>query len=270
MSGFWKGFSLGIIFDGGIKVDNLAEVACGVREGLSMLRIIIAAFLGFGITVSYAAGLPMPELDAYQKAISEFPNSKDKTSLEPLFRKGTALADQLVKKLEDLSEQDYELLQKKMPGFAVNREETVFILPESDFFLALAEKKGLEADIAFFKFLKQYKPDSVWPVYINQQTDYSGCTIYGDGKLTGLYKEAINLKVKHNNAYVQDINQFIGALERELLEEVCACDDADSVKKEFELFLKEFPNSAISPKVQSRLSEVKQGKSRFRFNCISG
>jgi hypothetical protein len=68
-----------------------------------------------------------------------------------------------------------------MKGFVVNREETVFVQPDTNFWVTLAGSKGQNADQQFFQLQKKTYPDSVWPAYVQQQTDYSGCTDFQDG-----------------------------------------------------------------------------------------
>ncbi len=124
--------------------------------------------------------------------------------------------------------------------------------------------------IAFFNFLGALKPDSVWSAYIEQQTDYSGCTIYGNGKLTALYGKAKQFRKQFPVAYASDVNEAINDIKETFTSDTCACRDSLSVIKEFELFINAFPKDAITPAVRKRLAEVKGKRTTFRFQCISG
>lgn len=152
----------------------------------------------------------------------------------------------------------------------MNREEVVFVEPDVDFFKKLAKKYGKAADIAFFDLLKKYKPQSVWPVYMLQQTDVGGCTKYGTGTLTTLYGKVSKFKKKFKTAYQDDVREMMEELENQFTDWSCACGDANSVMKELKLFLSRFPKSPISPAVKKRLSSLKAGKSSFEFHCIGG
>jgi hypothetical protein len=68
------------------------------------------------------------------------------------------------------------------------REEVVFVEPDADYFVTLARAHGDAADRAFFSALKVTYPDSVWPVYVEQQTDAGGCTRFGSGALVEAYR----------------------------------------------------------------------------------
>lgn len=107
-------------------------------------------------------------------------------------------------------------------------------------------------------------------MYIEPQTDYSGCTIYGDGKMTALYGKAKQFRKQFPVAYASDVNEAINDIKETFTNDTCACGENRSVVKEFELFINAFPKDAITLAVKKRLAEVKEKWTAFRFQCHSG
>ena len=210
-------------------------------------------------------------VDQYAEAIGKFQaDTAIRGSLENVYRKGEAAASGLVPVLESLSPEGYDSIVKKMRGYVLNRDEGTFVVPDFKFYYGLAKKQGTDADIAFFSFMSDFTPDNVWPAFIVQQTDYSGCTNFGNGVLTDLYGKGINLSKKYPSAYKRDIDEAIEQIRDELTVSNCACGGMDSVIKEFELFIATLPADDLTPVVRQRLSNVKSRKSTMRFSCISG
>ncbi len=205
----------------------------------------------------------------YSQALKKLENQKKRGNIKLLYRKGQAVAEKL-DDLEALNETDYASVEKKMKGFVVNRDEVVFVKPDVNFYKKLSKIHGTKADIAFFNFLGELKPDSVWSAYIEQQTDYSGCTIYGNGKLTALYGKAKQFRKQFPAAYASDINEAINDIRETFTNDTCACRDSRSVVKEFLLFINAFPKDAITLAVRKRLAEIKENRTAFRFQCLSG
>ena len=204
----------------------------------------------------------------YNLALKAIELRKSRSSLESVLRKGTLLSDKY-DELEKLSETDYLRFKKKMRGFDVNREEIIFVEPDRMFFLRLANKIGTTADRSFFRLSAEIKPSNVWASYIEQQTDYSGCTIYGNGKLTKLYGRALRFKRTYPRAYTSYVNDEINSILEEFGESLCACGSRDLVIKEFSLFVKTFPQDKKTPAIRKILDDLKAGK-KFRFDCHSG
>ncbi len=204
----------------------------------------------------------------YSQTLRKFENQKPRGGVELLHSKGRVIGEKL-DELEALSENEYALVVKKMKGFVVNRSETVFVNPDVNFYKNLSKKYGTKADVAFFNLLGELKPDSVWSAYVEQQTDYSGCTIYGGGKLTALYGKAKQFKKQLPAAYASDVNEAINDIKETFTNDTCACGDRRSVIKEFQSFINAFPKDAITPAIRKCLAEVEQKQTSFRFQCHS-
>jgi hypothetical protein len=173
--------------------------------------------------------------------------------------------------LEALSEEDYDFVQQHMKGFFVFREEIVGVEPRMTFFKALAARKGSQEDVDFFNLMTEVYGDGIWPAYVEQQTDYSGCGSYGDGARTRIYLGAVKLKAPVNNAYREQIDGMIKGLKESLITDgLCVCGGADSVIKELTLFIEKAPNANFIEDVKQLLAKVKAGKSKMGFFCHTG
>jgi hypothetical protein len=172
--------------------------------------------------------------------------------------------------LESLSDEDFRQLSVAIPGAWINREETVFVAPDPDYFLKLAGSRGDATDGSFFSALKATYPESVWPVYIKQQTDYSGCTLYGSGKLVDMYQQWSRFQRTFPDRYKAPVRERLEDISRQLTDSTCACEDASSVEKELQQFLQAFPTSTLRPRITERLQALRNGRSNIRARCISG
>ncbi len=238
------------------------------KNKLAIAALILVA-VGLSASTVFSQTKSILKLaEEYSNALRKYQKQTSRSSVESLVRKGTILSRHL-DKLENLSVEDYELFEKKMKGFVVNREEVVFVEPDLKFFAALSRTKGVSSDVAYFALMQQIKPDSIWAAYTDQQTDYSGCTIYGNGLLTKLYGKALNFKSKYPKAFSAEINEEIKGILEPLTDGDCACGNRVDVIKEFRLFIKTFPKDKNTPKIRKRLAIIQKDKD-FRFNCQSG
>ena len=156
-----------------------------------------------------------------------------------------------------------------MKGFVVNREEILFIKPDLKFFAQLSKTRGTKTDTAFFALTREIRPDNVWAAYYEQQTDVTGCTIYGSGALTSLYGKALRFKKTYPQAYVEDIDEEINEILRQFTDNLCACGGRDTVLKEFRLFIRTFPKDKNTPGIKKNLTKLQKRKDAG-FNCQSG
>src|SRR5438552_9843119 len=138
-------------------------------------KLLIAVLLGGQLLVADRAAI-----QAYQSAIKSAETGRG--AIEAAYSALASVREALMRVrngrdtvLEGISDEEFTRLQRELPGVLVNREEIVFIKPDVDYFSKLAAARGDAADRAFFSALKQTYPDSVWPAYVEQQTDYSGC-----------------------------------------------------------------------------------------------
>jgi len=217
----------------------------------------------------YAQNKTILELaDQYSSTLKNFQAWKRGSSVEQVIRKGDAVAKKY-DELESLSDTEYALLEKKMKGYFINRIEVLIIRPDVKFFINLSKRFGTRADVAFFVLLRMIRPDSIWPAYIEQQTDVTGCTIYGKGLFAQLYGQTTKFRSVYPKAYVLNIKDEIEEMVENFVAGTCACGSKADVQKELRLFVRTFPRDENTPGVKTKLKRL-SNKGDFRFNCHSG
>ncbi len=213
-----------------------------------------------------------PSVGAYSSALTDLHNSRGKSPIEPVFEAGMQASPQIQAILPDLSEAQYQQVQRQMQGFIVVREAVIVVRPSVDYFKSLARKQGAKADRAFFDIYSRTEPDGngPFPAYIQQQTGESGCTRF-DGKLmVDLYRGWMTFRTTYPDAYASEAQGEIDSLETELLSGICTCDNAEKTAAGLQAFVKAFPDLPITPKIKTRIARIHSGKSSFRFNCHAG
>src|SRR5262245_7578500 len=222
----------------------------------------------FSIALLLAMMAQVPASD--RTAIARYQAAIRSGAIESAFNELASLDETLPRVLESLSDRDFQQLERDLPGAIVNREEVLFVEPEVDYFVKIAAAQGDAADRRFFAALKMTYPESVWPSYMEQQTDYSGCTAFGSGKLVEAYRLWSQFQTDLPNRYAGAVRKELDRVSRELAESTCACGDPMSIQSELRRFIQMFPNSPIRPTVEERLNALKTGKSDIRAGCISG
>jgi hypothetical protein len=199
-----------------------------------------------------------------------------KGEVEPVFHLGLTAAQQLQ---EEISQHDEAVaagkkgapLDTKLEGFSVSTEEVLYAVPKPGFFLELARKKGTPVDVAFFENLQRtFAQHDAWPVFIQQQTDYSGCTLYQAPELLTVHRGWTEFAAKHPKAYAAEVAKELSRIEDAMTRDGCACGKSADVIAGFEAFLRTFPRASIATQVKSRLEALKAGKGDMRFECQSG
>jgi hypothetical protein len=172
-------------------------------------------------------------------------------------------------RLETLSLAEFERLGRELPGVLFGREESPLVKLDPEFFLDLAGRYGDAADRAFFAAYKETYPDGVWAAYLQPRTDYSGCTVFGSGRLVGAYRRWSSFSLEFRDRYAA---RTVAELEQvgQQLQSTCACADATSVEQELQQFLLTFPQSSIFGPIRDRLQAIRGGRSKIRFHCTSG
>src|SRR5881296_3648292 len=172
-------------------------------------------------------------VERYRSAIQSAESAASRLAIEPAFSAARALREALTQKLESLGDEEFKNLQQ-LQGLLINREEVVFIKPDVDYFAKLAAASGDAADRAFFAALKRTYPESVWPSYIEQQTDYSGCTRFGTMSLVQSYRAWSEFQRTYPDRYAAAASEEAAAVLDQLTQSTCACGDAPAVEREFE------------------------------------
>jgi hypothetical protein len=172
--------------------------------------------------------------------------------------------------LETLSEVEFDRLAGDLRGVVLGRSEIVFVEPDAPYFAKLAATDGDEADRAFFEALTATRPRPVWSVYVEQQTDFSGCIRFGSMALVDTYRRWLEFRRQFPDRYAAGVRAEIDAVSFQLTESTCACGDLASVERELDRFVRDYPSAPIRSKVEIRLKAVRARTSLVRANCKSG
>lgn len=225
------------------------------------------------------AGIVSAEPSGYRAAAQEYVaalkrlTSRASDSVEDVYSRGVRLGEALLSPpsaLESMPEAEFQALRNELPGLMLNREEVLIAVPEPSYFLDLAKRYGRPVDRAFFALHSRSRPDGVWPVYIQRQTDYGGCTLFGQGKLVDSYRGWRHFRSEFPRAYARFVAQALADIEEQVTQSTCACGDADSVSRELAEFAGAFPESAVAAAAAARARAVREHRSTIRFNCVSG
>jgi hypothetical protein len=209
-------------------------------------------------------------VDAYASAMAELLKERGKRPIEPVFEGGMQAAPELQAVLPDLSESQYQQVQRQMQGFIVVRLGLVVVRPSVDYFKNLARKQGSKADRAFFDIYQRTEPDNngSFAAYIQPQNGETGCTRFDDGKLMiDLYRGWMTFRTAYPDDYAPEAQGEIDSLESELLSGICACENAQKTAAGLQAFVAAFPGVPITPRIKRRIAQIHSGKSSFRFNC---
>lgn len=240
--------------------------------------LVALALAGFRAAVVCAqlSASDQADIQRYRAAITSAESGPSRGGLEAAFAALESVRDALMRVrdgqivLESLSDPEFTRLQQKLPGALVNRNETVFVAPDPAYFNRLAAARGDAADRGFFGALKATYSGGVWPVYIEQQTDYSGCTRFGGRSLVETYRAWTEFQRKYPARYVTPAKKEVDAVLEALTHSTCACGDMAGVERELQQFVRAFPSSPARSEVQRRLDAARAGRSDIRVKCVSG
>jgi hypothetical protein len=238
-----------------------------MRRAVTMLAIVVAGVVS--AETSDYRGAAQEYLASLNRLLSHAPD----TSVEDVYSRAALLGEALLyppSALESMPEVEFQALRRQMPGFILNREEVLIAGPEPSYFLDLAGRHGRPVDRRFFIVQSHGRPDGVWPVYMQQQTDHSGCTLFGQGKLVASYRSWRDFRSEFPRAYARFVTQALADIEEQVARSTCACGDADSVSRELTDFATAFPESAVAAAAASRARAAREYRSPIRFKCLSG
>lgn len=256
-----------------------------MKKALIKLFVTISTILIISFPIqSYGKNTSiLNEVRMYSQSVGQFEKGAGNKTLGEIYVNGLVLAEKLVDHmhkwseesdvLESLSDEDYLFVQKEMKGFYVTRHEIVDVSPDMKFFNKMAIIGGAQEDKDFFYFMAEIYPYGIWPIFMQEQTPYSACDIYGDGVLTNLYIETESPKLKKitHVKYKEEISEIREGMKSRLSEDGgCACGGADTVIKELTLFIGSVPKANFIADVKRLLFVVKSGKSTIRLFCQTG
>jgi hypothetical protein len=242
------------------------------------LLIITIALVGFGTPRGLAqlSTSDQAAVDSYRSAITSAESGRSSRAIEAAFSALVSMREALMQVrsgqnvLESLPDEEFQRLKRDLPGVIVNREEVVFVEPDPDYFTKLAAARGDGADRAFFSALKATYPESVWPLYVEQQTDYGGCTRFGSMTLVETYRTWSDFRRTFRGRYAPGAQKETDAVLEQLTTSTCACGDLASVERELQRFRRRFPTSPARAKIDQRLQALRARRSEIRTSCVAG
>jgi len=228
---------------------------------VALFLAVLAGWMAQADTIS-----TVPEaVQRYARQLQAVRKSAGPVSLEPLFEQGIAAGAAVQPQLEQFAAATYRQVQELMAGFFVGREEVVVAEPDAGFFLKLAEN-GTATDRAFFGLLKKTYPESYWPAYKQQRTDYGGCIDFEGHFLTELYAEWMSFQKAYPGQYRRAAQKELTGIE-EAVSGTCACGGEEDVARELAAFQKAFPNAPIAGQVAAVRAALASHTSPMRFHC---
>ena len=233
-----------------------------MKIGVSMILVT-----ALGVAVAAQVSEPgMRAIEAYRTALTAAEAGRP-GSVERAFTAIAAVRETVLPDLRRLTTDAYGFIARQLRGVLINRSETESIQPDAAFYLNLANTKGDVADKAFFTALRATYPDSVWPVYVQRQTDSGGCTRFGTLRLVESYSTWTGFKRRFPTRYADATGEEIEMLHELLTDGYCACGAVADVERELVEFSTRFPQSPIREEVTSRLRDIRRGQSGIRANC---
>ena len=245
-----------------------------IRSHLLICALLLAASPALAQTLT--AG--REAIDVYRNAIAAAESGASPRGIESVLTAIDDLRDVLLADvpggtrtvLENLPETDFAQLVE-LPGLFVQRIEALVISREPSFFVDLAARVGDKADQRFASTLAATYRNAKWPIYVEPQTDYSGCTVFGEGRLLETYLNWLDMARDFPGRYASAVTRERGRVQDAIVTSTCACGDAASVVRELERIAAVLnPADPMLPTVRERLAALDEGGSNIRFGCISG
>ena len=242
------------------------------------LLIIAIALVGFGTARGLAqlSTSDQAAVDVYRSAIRSAESGRSSRAIEAAFSALVSMRDALMKVrsgqnvLDSLPDEEFQRLGRDLPGAILNRDEVVFVEPDAGYFTRLAAARGDGADRAFFAAFKATYPESVWPLYVEQQSDNGGCTRFGSMTLVETYRTWLDFQRTFRGRYTAGAQKETDSVIEQLTTSTCACGDLASVEKELQVFRRSFPTSPARAKIDQRLQALRARRSEIRTSCVAG
>jgi hypothetical protein len=225
------------------------------------------------------AQAPPPDqaaVKAYRSAISAAEDRGTPRGIETAFDALQAMGVALRREqngqsiLESLSAEAFTELSRELKGVVITRDEAIVVEPDVHYFQTLAARRGDDADRAFFRALRATYPGSVWPLYIEQQTDVGGCTRFGSRSLVETYATWSAFQRRYARRYLRAASREAGAVLDALTGSTCACGTLPMVEQELRDALGAIRPSSARARVTRRLEDLRAGRSGIRPGCTGG
>ena len=245
-----------------------------MRSPAVLWVLLFAATLALGQTSSTLNRA----IDVYENAIAGAESGATPRGVEAALAAVWNLREELLARVSDDTRSVLEALSAaeftqlaQLPGVFVRRGDVLVVHPDADFFSELAERNGDEADQRFAAALAATYPDGYWPVYVEGQTEYSGCTVFDEGRLLGTYLAWSAMEHDFPDRYASAVEHQLAAVSEHITTSTCVCEERAVAVVELErIVASPEPSDTIRAAVRERLAALNEGRSNIRFACISG
>lgn len=247
-----------------------------VRQIILMIAVCMLAFVADTEPRTDLPAVITTAVDNYCRALAAAKSTRDRKTIESVFTAARELKRALLLSvgdstaIEQLTENQFRGIATRAVGVIINREEVLLVEPDPRYFLSLAQTHGTPADIAFFKVYSATYPDGVWPSYVWQETDVTGCTAFGSGELLARYGDWRGYRAQYPKAYGIESRERLREIEWHVAESDCACGSRVDVMKELQSFAAAFSRTGAGRAAKRRLLAMTTGKSSIKFDCSSG
>lgn len=209
---------------------------------------------------AYAATLPN-EVKLYTDALMAY--EKKPTGLEKVYHLGLSAAKVLETKIEAMEEKEFTKLQTTFKGFSLNRDESISVSPDKDFFKALAKKSQNKVDSIFFENLyATYANNGSIQDYYSLVTDVTACVDFEGKTLSDSFLRWESFQKTYPSDYKETATKELEDAKK-ALESDCICGSKESYLKQTSALMKAHPSSKLSTILKSQEPKIK----KIRFNC---
>ncbi|HYD42457.1 MAG TPA: hypothetical protein VEB43_16630 [Anaeromyxobacter sp.] len=241
---------------------------------MQLVGWVLVAIVGAGGAKAARPAQParpaMPAVARYEAALAKARAQKS-VNVEELYGLALGAGAEVLRDLVKVTEAQYAGKEAKpavtaVQGLTLSWQNVLYAEPQPRFFAALAKEKGRSVDEAFFERLAATKPEGTWPVYIEQQTDVSGCVRYEAPVVAPVYRGWLEFKKRFPKAYPRAVAQELERAEHALAG-TCACGRQADVEAGLDALAKALAGTKAGTIAKQQLDRLRAGKSELRLEC---
>ncbi len=238
-----------------------------------VLLAVVGAVGAAGAKASTPAKPAMPAVARYEAALAKA-RAQPRANVEELYGLALGAGAEVLRDLVKVTEAQFAGKEAKpavteVQGLTLSWERVLYAEPQPRFFAALAKEKGRPVDQAFFERLAATKPEGTWPVYIEQQTDDSGCVRYEARVVAPVYRGWLEFRKRFPKEYKRAVAQELERAEHALAG-TCACGKRSEVEAGLAELAKALAGSKAGTIAKKQLDGLRTGKSELRLECRAG
>lgn len=176
-----------------------------IRLAFSVVAVVA------GSAVDGAAPPAVPATTSYRKALQDS-RASTLVDVEALFALAVTAGKEILADITKADEVRFRGGPAKpaitaLEGLIIATDEALVAQPDPAYFASVAEMKGRPVDRDFFALLVATKPDGVWAIYWQQQTDVTGCVRFDLPELPSLYSRWVEFNARLPAAYGSQVRE---------------------------------------------------------------